>query len=112
MKVHGNTADPTSTVKGGHVHSAKSGHKTSKTEGSGEANTSATSSTSGEATKSEISSKARELANAKQIATSAPDIREEKIARLKEMISNGKYKVDPHAVADRMVDEHLSTEIG
>jgi negative regulator of flagellin synthesis FlgM len=60
----------------------------------------------------EISSKARELSEAKAAATSAPDVREAKIAALKERIAAGKYNVDPKAVADRMVDEHLSSNIG
>jgi len=63
-------------------------------------------------TRPEISSKARELASAKAVATSAPDVREAKIAELKERIAAGKYNVDPKAVADRMVDEHLSSNIG
>jgi negative regulator of flagellin synthesis FlgM len=63
-------------------------------------------------TRPEISSKARELSDAKAAATSAPDVREAKIAALKERISAGKYNVDPQAVADRMVDEHLSSNIG
>jgi negative regulator of flagellin synthesis FlgM len=62
-------------------------------------------------TRPEISSKARELAEAKAAATSAPDVREAKIAALKERIAAGKYNVDPHKVADRMVDEHLSSNI-
>jgi negative regulator of flagellin synthesis FlgM len=62
-------------------------------------------------TRPEISSKARELSEAKAAATSAPDVREAKIAALKERIAAGKYNVDPHKVADRMVDEHLSSNI-
>jgi negative regulator of flagellin synthesis FlgM len=60
----------------------------------------------------EISSKARELSEAKAAASGAPDVREAKIAALKERIAAGKYNVDPKAVADRMVDEHLSSNIG
>ena len=60
----------------------------------------------------EISAKGRELAHAKDVASKAPDVREEKIAKLKAMIAANQYKVDPHAVADRLVDEHLSSGIG
>jgi negative regulator of flagellin synthesis FlgM len=63
-------------------------------------------------TRPEISSKARELASAKAAASGAPDVREAKIAELKERIAAGKYKVDAKAVADRMVDDHLSSGIG
>lgn len=56
-----------------------------------------------------ISSKAKEFAKAKEVATQAPDVREEKIAELKRRIAEGKYKVNSEAIADRMVDEHLKT---
>lgn len=57
--------------------------------------------------KTEISDKAREMAKAKQVATDAPDVREAKIAALREQIANKKYNVNPEAVADRLVDDHL-----
>jgi negative regulator of flagellin synthesis FlgM len=59
-----------------------------------------------------ISSKGRDAAKAMAAANSAPDVREEKIAELKRRIAAGKYQVDPKAVADKMVDEHLSSGIG
>ncbi len=110
MKVTNNTPS-TEQIQGGHVHSAKSGSKVSKSEG-GESKESARVSSSEGDVRPEISAKGRELAQAKQIASSAPDVREEKIAKLKEMIAKGSYKVDANAVADRMVDEHLSSGIG
>lgn len=109
MKVSNNPN--TEQVRGTHVHSARSGDKVSKTEKGGEARTAAPVAAEADA-RPEISGKARELAQAKEVASGAPDVREEKIAKLKEMIANGKYKVDAHAVADRMVDEHLSSGIG
>ena len=57
--------------------------------------------------KPELSSKAKDMATAKAVATQAPDVREEKIAELKLRIAAGKYEVSPQAVADRMVDDHL-----
>ena len=59
-------------------------------------------------TKTEISGRAKEMATAKQAAADAPDTREEKIAALKARISAGKYHVDSDAVADKLVDEHIS----
>ncbi len=112
MKVTGNTTDQTSTVKGGHVYSAQSGKKVSKTDQSGDSAKTAAPAASEADANTEISAKGREFAQAKEIASGAPDVREEKIARLKEMISSNKYKVDSHAIADRMVDEHLSSGIG
>jgi negative regulator of flagellin synthesis FlgM len=57
--------------------------------------------------KTEISSRAHDLAHAKSVATNAPDTREAKIAELKARIAEGRYKVDNEAIADRMVDDHL-----
>jgi negative regulator of flagellin synthesis FlgM len=54
-----------------------------------------------------LSTKGREMSQAKEIASKTPDVREEKIAALKARIAGGKYAVDAEAVADRMVDEHL-----
>jgi negative regulator of flagellin synthesis FlgM len=60
----------------------------------------------------EISARAKEMARAKAVADGAPDTREAKIAELKKRIAEGSYKVDAKAVADRMVDDHLSSGIG
>ncbi|MEK6704684.1 MAG: flagellar biosynthesis anti-sigma factor FlgM [Candidatus Poribacteria bacterium] len=57
--------------------------------------------------KADISTKGKEFAQAKAIASRAPDVREKKIAELKKRIEENKYNVDAKAVADRMVDEHL-----
>ena len=58
--------------------------------------------------RTEISGKAKEMAHAKQVAANAPDVREEKIAALREKILAKKYNVDANAVADKLVDEHIS----
>lgn len=60
-----------------------------------------------EGAKPEISAKAKEFARAKEVASNAPDIREEKIAELRRRIAAGQYKTDPEEIADRMVDHHL-----
>jgi len=64
------------------------------------------------ATKTEISTQAREFAQAKSVAGSAPDVREQKVAELKARIAAGKYEVNAQAIADRMVDEHSTSGIG
>jgi negative regulator of flagellin synthesis FlgM len=96
------------------ANSAQSAKKAGKA--SGEKDSKSSDRVSGTAiegdTRPEISARAKELASAKAAATSAPDVREAKIAELKERIAAGKYNVDPKAVADRMVDEHLSSGIG
>lgn len=62
-----------------------------------------------DAVKTDISPKAKEMAEAKAVASAAPDIREAKIAELKQRIANKQYNVKPEDVADRMVNEHLQT---
>src|SRR5579885_3061154 len=88
-----------STRKGGHVESLRSKV--------GERAASAERAEEGSDAKAEISERGREFARVKHAATSAPDVREEKIAELKRRIAAGKYHVDADAVADRMVDEHI-----
>lgn len=61
-----------------------------------------------EDSKVSISNKAKESAQAKQIAKSASDVDEEKIQRLRAAIQNGTYKVNAEQIANRLVDEHLS----
>lgn len=55
----------------------------------------------------EISAKSRDFSRAKSIASNSPDVREDRVADLKKRIADGSYSVNPDAVADRMVDEHL-----
>ena len=59
-----------------------------------------------DATKINVSSQARQINKAKEIA-SQDTVDEAKIARLQKMIESGEYKVDAEAVADKLVNEHL-----
>ncbi len=43
----------------------------------------------------------------KEIIASEPDVREDKVAELKERIESGKYEIDHQAVADKMVDSFI-----
>lgn len=63
----------------------------------------------GTAATANISSRAKDAAKAKAVASDAPDVREEKIAELRKRIASGSYQVDAGAVADRLVDEHIKT---
>jgi negative regulator of flagellin synthesis FlgM len=58
----------------------------------------------------EISDRAKEMAQAKQAAQGAPDIREAKIAELKKRIAAKQYNVKPEDIADKMVREHAQTK--
>ena len=64
----------------------------------------------GGSTKVEVSSKAQEAKRIKELALAAPDVDEAKVAKFRQMIDEGKYKVDSKAIADKMVDEHLAME--
>lgn len=54
-----------------------------------------------------ISSKAKDMAKATQIAKDSPDVREAKIAELRDKIQNKKYNVSSSEIADRLVDDHI-----
>lgn len=54
-----------------------------------------------------VSDRAQMMQRAKDIA-SKDTVDEAKVARLQKLIDEGKYKVDADAIADKLVDEHLS----
>lgn len=58
----------------------------------------------------DVSPRAQEAKRIKELAMSTPDVDEAKVAKFRQLIDEGKYKVDSKAVADRLVDEHLATE--
>ena len=43
---------------------------------------------------------------AKQAVASAPDVRQDKIADIKERIQNGTYDVSPEAFADKLLSDY------
>jgi negative regulator of flagellin synthesis FlgM len=60
------------------------------------------------ATKVDLSTRAQEMKKAKEAAMAAPDIDEEKVARLQKLIDNGQYSVNAKDIADKMIDEELA----
>lgn len=72
------------------------------------ANTSELANTNGDV-KTDVSIEAKEHAKAFEVAKSAADVREAKIAELKRRIANKEYNVKPEDVADKLVDEHINT---
>lgn len=59
-----------------------------------------------------ISGRGKDIAKAKELASSSPDIADEaRIAKLKAAIEGGHYKVDANAIADKLVDDHLFNSI-
>lgn len=65
------------------------------------------SSAQAEASRVELSPRAQEAKKIKELAVAAPDVDEAKVAKFRQLIDEGKYKVDARAIADRMVDDHL-----
>jgi len=51
-----------------------------------------------------LSQRAEEVKAARAALASTPEIRHERVAELKASIESGEYKVDPHKVAERILD--------
>ena len=62
---------------------------------------------SSEAVKVDLSSQAKDIRQAKEMAMTSPDIDFAKVEKFQKLIDEGKYKVDAKAVADRMVEDNL-----
>jgi|APCry1669190691_1035309.scaffolds.fasta_scaffold01221_4 negative regulator of flagellin synthesis FlgM len=105
MKVQQN---PSSQVSSTETSSTKQASRTSdaKRVEKGSVKTEETSDKKGNV---EISSRAKELAQAKELASSAPDVRVDRVAQLKKQIAEGNYHVSSEDIADRMVEDHLRT---
>lgn len=92
----------------GKIDKSQSTHETDKAGGAKTTSKNKAKNASHGSDKVEVSSRAKEAAMAKAIASDAPDVNESKIEKLKESIRSGSYKVDGKAIADKMVDEHLT----
>ena len=88
-------------IQNADIGSAKKTDKTKAYEANSESRTVTKGSDSSSA---DISSRARDMSKAKQLATDAPDVREAKIADLKERIQNKTYTVSANEIADKLVD--------
>jgi negative regulator of flagellin synthesis FlgM len=62
---------------------------------------------SGQDTIVNLSTALKETQLAKEIISSEPDIRENKVSELKQKIESEKYTIDNNAVADRLVDSFI-----
>lgn len=59
----------------------------------------------------ELSSKARELNAARQAIAGTPEVRAEKIAKIRQALTNGTYRVDSRDIAHRMLVRSLVDRI-
>ena len=55
----------------------------------------------------ELSGRSREMAKAAETLATTPDVREQRVAEIKQRIDNQEYKVDPDQVAHRMIVDFL-----
>jgi negative regulator of flagellin synthesis FlgM len=102
MKINPNIAAGSSGIQSAETK------KTEKSKlGGYEKTDAANSNVKNESANADISSRAKDMAKAKQIATDSPDVREAKIAALREQIQNKKYNVSADAIADKLVDDHI-----
>ena len=58
-----------------------------------------------------ISDAAKRIQEAKTQLDNISDVREEKVARLKEQVESGTYKVDAEKTADKLIKEHLINDL-
>jgi negative regulator of flagellin synthesis FlgM len=105
MKVD-TTANP--GVQGSRAEGLNKSEQTSKSDRPQRASPTAKEAGTTASAQSEISSRGKDFAKAHAVASSASDIRADKIAELKKRIAGGEYKIDSEAVADKMIKEHMS----
>jgi flagellar biosynthesis anti-sigma factor FlgM len=63
------------------------------------------------ATRVDISDRAVELGGIQKAVRGQVDENAAKIAKIKQLIADKKYKIPAEKIADKMVDEHLKTEM-
>lgn len=61
--------------------------------------------------KVKLSERAKDMQKIRQAVDNTPDVNEARIKELRNMIAKGEYKVNPRAVADRMVDEFAYSDV-
>lgn len=61
-----------------------------------------------ESVKIDLSARAQDIQRAKELAMKSPDVDQNKVEKFQKLIDEGKYKVDAKAIAEKMVQEHLS----
>jgi negative regulator of flagellin synthesis FlgM len=59
----------------------------------------------------QLSEKSKEIARARELVNSAPDVRMDKVEEMKAKIESGTYDVSAEKVADKLVKGHLSETV-
>ncbi len=60
----------------------------------------------------ELSDKAKEIQEAKKLLGAVPDIREEKVSRIKALVEDKTYEIDPEKIAIAMLKESIVNDLG
>src|SRR3954468_16997367 len=55
-----------------------------------------------------LSNKAQDAKKAREVVDQVPDVDEARVAYFQKLIDAGEYKTDAQAIADKLVDEHLT----
>jgi negative regulator of flagellin synthesis FlgM len=55
-----------------------------------------------------LSDASRELQAAKDAVAAAPDVREEKVAEIKQSVVTGNYEIDPGNIAEKMIGSMIN----
>jgi negative regulator of flagellin synthesis FlgM len=58
-----------------------------------------------------LSNAAKEIQEAQRQLDAIPDVREDKVAQLKEQIENGTYEIDEEQIADKMLKDELFKDL-
>lgn len=58
-----------------------------------------------------LSPKAQEFQRARELLREAPDVREDVVRRLRAAVESGAHRVDPEAIAERMLAEGLFQDL-
>jgi negative regulator of flagellin synthesis FlgM len=58
-----------------------------------------------------LSDAAKRIQEAKKQLEAIPDVREDKVAQLKEQIENGTYKIDEEKIADKILKDSLLNDL-
>ena len=58
-----------------------------------------------------LSDTAKQLQEAKKQLEAIPDVREDKVAQLKEQIENGTYEINEEKIADKMLKDSLLNDL-
>jgi negative regulator of flagellin synthesis FlgM len=58
-----------------------------------------------------LSNTAKKIQEAQKQLEAIPDVREDKVAELKEQIENGTYKIDEEKIADKILKDELFKDL-